>query len=446
MLKDAGPTLVAAGDEALADRLVAAGVTAPVALLAELVVGGSVDGPPVPRAPDGPVTIIYTSGTSGEAKGVVLTRANVDFMLPVTRDHLDRMMGPREGDDRVFHYLPFCFAGSRIVLWTCLFRSNGVHVSTNLDDLPTEIAAVRPHYFLNVPILLERIRNKVEAGLSARPAPLRALFARGRDAFAKIEDGTASGRDRLWYALAKRVLFDAIKKRVGPDLRCLICGSAPLGADTQRFFGMLGIPVYQVYGLTETTAIVTMDRPPEPNRPGFVGYTIPGVETRVTDDGELLVRGPNIFGSYWNKPEVTSTAFVDGWFRTGDQVAQDPRGAWQIVGRTKNLLVPTSGHNVAPEPIEQRLVEAITGVENAVVVGHGKPHLTAILTGAPDPTAVQVGIDRVNADLPHYRRIRAFHLTKEPFTIESGLLTATSKLKRDAIEKRFHAEIEAMYA
>jgi len=251
--------------------------------------------------------------------------------------------------------------------------------------------------------------------------------------------------DRIKYALAKRVVYEAIRKRIGPNLRCLICGSAPLGEDTQHWFMMLGIPVYQVYGLTETTAIATMDRPPERTVAGWVGLAIPGVETRVTEDGELLLQGPNIFPGYWGKPDITESAFVDGWFRTGDQVEVDDEGRLRVIGRVKNLLVPSSGHNVAPEPIEQRLVETIEGAEHAVVIGHGKPYLTAILTGKLDADALASAIDAVNADLPHYRRIRRWHVSDELLTIENGLLTATSKLKRSAIEARFAADIEGMY-
>ena len=247
-------------------------------------------------------------------------------------------------------------------------------------------------------------------------------------------------------ALAKRVVYEAIRTKIGPNLRCLICGSAPLGEDTQHWFMMLGIPVYQVYGLTETTAIATMDRPPETTVPGWVGLPIPGVETMITDEGELLLKGPNIFSGYWGKKDITETAFVDGWFRTGDQVELDDDGRIRVIGRVRNLLVPSSGHNVAPEPIEQRMVETIEGAEHVVVIGHGKPYLTAIITGNTDASTLQASIDAVNSELPHYRRVRKFHHSEELLTIENGLLTATSKLKRSAITVHFADAIDGMYA
>ena len=310
----------------------------------------------------------------------------------------------------------------------------------------TSIGADKPNYFLNVPVLLERMKNAVEQGVREKPAPIQKLYDSGRKAWMRIATGQGSALDRLKYAVAKRVVFDAIRQRIGPNLRCLICGSAPLGEDTQHWFGMLGIPVYQVYGLTETTAIVTMDRPPERTVPGWVGLTIPGVQTRVTDEGELQVKGPNIFAGYWNKKDVTESVFDDGWFATGDQVEQDDEGRFKVIGRVKNLLVPSSGHNVAPEPIEQKLLEGIEGCESAVVIGHGRPFLTALIAGEVDAEQVKAHIEAVNAELPHYRRIRNWHHCEELLTIENGLLTATSKLKRSAINEHFSDAIEAMYA
>jgi long-chain acyl-CoA synthetase len=207
---------------------------------------------------------------------------------------------------------------------------------------------------------------------------------------------------------------------------------------------MLGIPVYQVYGLTETTAIVTMDRPPEVIA-GRVGPAIEGVELRVSDTGELQVRGPNVFWGYHNRPEATEAAFEDGWFRTGDR-AELVDGTWRILGRVKNLLVPSSGHNVAPEPIEQKLVEGIQGVEQAVVVGHGRPFLGAILTGTLDADAIDASVEQINQDLPHYRRIRRVHVSAEPFSVENGLLTANRKLRRGVIEAHYADQVEAFYA
>ena len=440
MIGDCEPALILAADNGLADALAPhAGV--PIVLFSDLFVNRPSEAPPVARAATDPVTIVYTSGTSGHPKGVVLDVANVDFMLPKTRDAIQAMMGSRGGDDRVFHYLPFCFAGSRMVLWTCLSRGNPIHVSTDLDNLATEFKAVKPHYFLNVPMLLERIKNGVEAKIRERPAPVQWLYDQGRRA-----SNGARKRDRLLANLAKRVVFDKIRAQIGSELECLICGSAPLGPDTQRWFQMIGIPVYQVYGLTETTAIVTMDVPPDV-LPGHVGKALDGVQTKLSDEGELLVRGPNVFKGYWRRDEATEEAFENGWFRTGDRAEVDTNGNWRILGRVRNLLVPTSGHNVAPEPLEQSITETLEGADAALVVGHGRPYLTAVISGANVVNeAADAAIEALNATLPHYRRIRRWVLAPEPFTIENGLLTANRKLKRAAIEAAHTAQIDAMYA
>lgn len=168
---------------------------------------------------------------------------------------------------------------------------------------------------------------------------------------------------------------------------------------------------------------------------------------RLGEDSELQISGPNVFAGYWGREAATKDAFTeDGWFRTGDQASVDERGRIAIIGRVKNILVPESGHNVAPEPIEQLLMDRVPGIAQAVVIGHGRPYLTAILTGGGDREAVARAIDAVNAELPHYKRIRSFHLTSELLTPESGLLTANQKLKRRAIEAHFAPAIDGMYA
>jgi long-chain acyl-CoA synthetase len=451
MMRDAGVSLVVCADEALAGGVRAHWPDAPVALSDEVL--RAADAPvrerAVPRAPGDCVTLVYTSGTSGEPKGVMITRAGVDFMLPTTSRALRELMGPRAGDDRVFHYLPFCFMGSRIVLWTVLHRygageGGGLWISTKLEDLAAELRGARPHYFLNVPALLERIKKGVEAKLAERPAPVRALYRAGRRAFTAVREGRAGLRDRAVLALVSRVVFATIRAQIGPDLVCLICGSAPLHPDTQAWFEMLGLPVYQVYGLTETTAIVTMDEPGRVEA-GKVGRAIAGVELRLGEGDELLVRGPNVFAGYWRKPEATARAIVDGWLHTGDQCAIDPSGNLAVIGRVGNLLVAESGHNIPPEPIEAKILAELPGAQQCVVIGHARPFLVAIVTGELEEAEVRAAIDRVNASLPHYKRVRKFHVSRAPFTIESGLLTANQKLRRKAIEQHYRDAVEAMY-
>jgi long-chain acyl-CoA synthetase len=188
---------------------------------------------------------------------------------------------------------------------------------------------------------------------------------------------------------------------------------------------------------------------PRDYTPGRVGPTIPGIEMKLGDGDEILVRGPNIFAGYWNKPEATANALLKDetgeWFRTGDQGEVDAKGNWAIIGRIKNLLILNSGHNVAPEPIEEKLAFHLPQAQQCVVLGNDRSFLTALITGAVSREQAEAAIATVNEQLPHYKRILGFHLEKEPLTIESGLLTANGKLRRDAIAKQFMAEIEALY-
>jgi long-chain acyl-CoA synthetase len=259
------------------------------------------------------------------------------------------------------------------------------------------------------------------------------------------QEGKATLSDSIWLALAKNAIFPTIRKKmIGGNLKALICGSAPLTVETQLYFMMLGIPVLQGYGLTETTALCTLDDPRDVE-PGRVGPAIPGVEMKLGENDEILVRGPNIFPGYWNRPEETAKALRDGWFHTGDQGEADTKGNWKIAGRIKNLIILGSGHNIAPEPIEEKILERLADAQHVVLVGNGRGYLSALVTGRVSGHEVQKTLDAVNPGLPHYKQVRAFQISSEAFSIENGLLTANGKLKRDFIAQKFSKEIEEMY-
>ena len=391
------------------------------------------------------MTIIYTSGTSGEAKGVVLTAANVGFMLGCTAARLDLLMGGRSGQDRIFHYLPFNFAASWIALLTFLMRRSRVTLNTDLTKIAQDMRAVAPDYFLNVPQLLERMRRAVDEQLWQTGGLAQAIYSRAKSAWVRQREKQARSGDTIWLWLAKTLIFPKIRqKMIGANLKALICGSAPLNPETQLYFSMLGIVVLQVYGLTETTAICTMDDPRQVE-PGRVGPTIPGIEMKLGENDEIIVRGPNIFPGYWNRPQQTADALRDGWFHTGDQGEMNAAGNWQIVGRIKNLIVLGSGHKISPEGIEDEIARRLPGMTQVVVVGNGRGYLSAIVTGSITREQVQAVLDEVNPSLPHYKQVRAFHLHPEAFSVENGMLTVNGKLKRDAIAARLKNEIDGMY-
>ncbi|MGD0907869.1 MAG: AMP-binding protein [Candidatus Acidiferrales bacterium] len=451
MLQDAAAGLICCGDAALRDAIAVAWPDAPrLVLFDEIFNSASLSAPaehavPVALAPQDTVAILYTSGTSGEAKGVMLTVGNLDHMLSCTQARLDQLMGPRNVPDRVFHYLPFCFAGSWILLLSCLSRNSELTMSMDLTKLADELRSAAPNYFLNVPTLLERIRTGVEDNIRKRGGMIANIFDRARAAWLRLNAKSPHPWDFFWLGLAGTIIFPSIRKKLGPNLRALICGSAPLARETQLFFMMLGISVLQVYGLTETTAICTMDDPRRVD-PGRVGPAIPGIEMKIGENDEIVVRGPNIFAGYWRRPEQTAAVLRDGCFHTGDQGDVDANGNWRITGRLKNLIILNSGHNIAPEPIEEELFRAVRGAQHVVLVGNGRSFLAAIVTGDVAHAEIESQLERLNATLPHYRKIRSFHAAQELFTIENGLLTANGKLKRDAIAARFAYEIERMYA
>ena len=451
MMKDCRPRLLFVGDAVLGEAVAEAWHDTPPRVTLDQALDENVSkasGPDGarPRADSDIVTIIYTSGTSGEPKGVCLNVGNLNYMLGRTTARLGQLMtGTGGGPDRVFHYLPFSFAASWLLLLSCLMRETTLTLSTDLNRLADEIRLSSPNYFLNVPTLLERVRRGVEEALSKRAAPIRLLARKSRVAWQRGKARSASATDRLWLWLAEKLILSKIKVRFGRDLRALICGSAPLAPETQQFFQMLGIPVLQAYGLTETTGICTMDDPREPAEPGYVGSAIPGIEMKVGEDEEIVTRGPHIFPGYWNRPAETARVLQDGWFHTGDQGERNARGKWRISGRIKNLIVLNSGHKVAPEPMEEKIAGLLPAAQQVVIVGNGRGCLGALIAGRVEPAEVQAALDEVNRELPHYRQIRDFKLIGNPFTPESGLLTANGKLRRDAVSARFASEINAMY-
>jgi long-chain acyl-CoA synthetase len=450
MLTDAIPSRIFCPNAAIAAEIKKLWPQAPhISLLDSVFIDeASVPTPPIHHQDADIITIIYTSGTSGEAKGVMLTAANVTFMLGCTNARLDQLMGSRAEADRVFHYLPFSFAASWIAMLSFISRNSTLALSTDLTQLAAELKLASPDYFLNVPTLLERVRATIQETIRKRSAFAATVFSNAQGAFARQQNKQKRLTDWFWLALANFAMFPTIRAGIGTNLKGLICGSAPLSTETQFFFMMLGIPVLQVYGLTETTAICTMDEPGHVE-PGRVGLAVPGTEMQLANDGEILVRGPHIFPGYWNRPEETAKALDGGWFHTGDQGEVDANGYWRLTGRLKNLIVLNSGHKVPPEPLEAELAQNLPEAQQIILVGNQRSFLSALVVAnsgnGSSETSIQSAIDFVNADLPHYKQVRAFKVISEPFTTENGLLTSMGKVKRDAITSRFAVEIDEMY-
>ena len=453
-MKDCSPSLLCCGNRELREAITPAWPDGPPQVTFDEIFSretrsdggetGSSGGPT--RFDSDVVAVLYTSGTSGESKGVMITGGNVAHILRNTSARLDILMNHRSGQDRVYQWAPLNFGAAWITLLTSLLRRSSIFMNTDLTKLAQEIRQVAPDYFVNVPALLERVRRAVDEQLWKTGGVPLAIYRRGKAAYVRKHEGRASFSDSAWLALAGALVFPTIRKKmIGSALKALICGSAPLNVDTQLYFMMLGIPVLQVYGLTETTAICTMDDPRRVE-PGCVGLAIAGTEMKLADDGEVLVRGPNVFAGYWNRPEETKKALAGGWFHTGDLGEVNSSGNWKIVGRIKNLIILSSGHNIAPEPIEEAILARLADAQQVVIMGNGRGYLSALVSGPVTADQVQSALDTVNATLPHYKQVRKFRIAEEPFTVESGLVTHNGKLKRELIARRFQAEIEEMYA
>ena len=278
---------------------------------------------------------------------------------------------------------------------------------------------------------MSRLRRKAA---SRKPSTL----ARSRHGLAQVQ----AHRDSLWLWLAKRFVFPTIRKKmVGENLKALICGSAPLTPETQDYFSMLGIPVLQVYGLTETTGICTMDDPRNPV-PARVGPAISGIEMRLADNDEIIVRGPNIFPGYWNRPQQTAEVLRDGWFHTGDQGELDRHGhvadcgAPQESDRARLRSQDFAGDH------RRRNRAAIAGARRSSLSATAADIFRRSSPADVSRDQVQSALDAVNPQLPHYKQVRAFVVRTEPFSIDNGMLTANGKLKRDFISARMNNEID----
>ena len=299
MMKDCLPEMICCGDVELQNAIRQNWPESPPQFLFDEILATRANTAGKPQLADNdPAAIIYTSGTSGEAKGVIINVTNVGFILERTAARLDVLMGGSMGQERVYHYLPFCFCASWIALLTYLTRRSLVTLNLDLTKISSEMRAATPDYFLNVPALLERMRKAVDEQLWKTSGIVLSIYTRAKAAWMRKQEGKARASDALWLGVANALVFPAIRKKMlGPKLKGLISGSAPLNMETQQYFAMLGIPVLQVYGLTETTGICTLD---DPRRviPGRVGPAIDGLEMKLGENDEILVRGLNVFTGY----------------------------------------------------------------------------------------------------------------------------------------------------
>jgi len=375
-------------------------------------------------------TLIYTSGTTGEPKGAMITHRAMVAVCLASRAAL-----PLTGHHRSIVYLPLAHSLQRMAAYRSFLDDIEAWWCPQLTDLPATLAVARPTVLVAVPRVLEKMQARVEHAVHAQPALVRWLYA-----------WAVGGRTGIQRSLAERLVLRKVRARLG-GIEVIGVGGAALNVETARFFQAIGVEVLEAWGLTETCAPATLNRPGRV-RLGTVGTPLDGVTIRLLDDGEVVVRGPGLFSGYWRDDAATARAVVDGWFHTGDIGQIDADGFLRIIDRKKELIVTAGGKNIAPVPIERALEGS--GIGQAIVVGDARPFLVALFAEDPDNPPVdreRLARDRVaavNATLPPYERIKRWAWIS-PLTVEDGQLTPTLKPKRRVIAERHAAIVNGMY-
>jgi long-chain acyl-CoA synthetase len=410
-------------------------------------------------------TLIYTSGTTGDSKGVMLTHGNIASNL-----NYSTRTFTWSPNSSCISFLPLSHITARHLDYALFCYGATLAYCGNFDRLPAALTAIQPTVFVAVPRVYEKIRDVVQQRAATKPA-VKKLFNWALTTGHRHRDEILRGQtpSSLRWRLADRLVFKKVKQAFGGRVDDYIAGGAPLGLATAGWFADVGIRVFEGYGLTETSPVLALNNARD-HRMGSVGKPIETVECRFAPDGELLVRGPFVFAGYWHKPEATAEAIeADGWFHTGDIGRQDEDGFLYITDRKKELIKTSGGKMIAPAPIESKLNNSPL-VANAVLVGDRHKFLSVLI--APNFAALEdlargKGIafssraelvknpvvqaeyhslvDSVNEGLANFETIKRFHLVADEWSIDSGELTPSMKLKRRVVAQRYAEEIAAFY-
>ncbi len=415
--------------------------------------------------PDDLATLIYTSGTTGEPKGVALTHGN----FAANQNH-----APRDFhfgiSDSCISFLPLSHVTARALDYVMYNSGSQVVYCAQFDKLPQAMKEIRPTVIVGVPRVYEKIRQAVESRTALSPVKKR-LLAWAIRLGANFVDTVYDGRkpSSIRWKLASKLVYSKVSEAFGGRVRVFVSGGAPLGIDTARWFASVGVALWEGYGLTETSPVISLNNPVR-HRMGSAGWPISNVELKFADDGELLVRGPSVFPGYWNKPEATAECFdAEGWFRTGDIGHFDADGFLYITDRKKELLKTSGGKMVAPQPIENKLKNSIM-VAQVALVGDKHKFISAIISPnfvALEQWAAQHGIEaasradmvahsrvialygeivrEVNGTLANFETLKRFRVVPDEWTQETGELTPSMKLKRRVLTQKYAAVIAELY-
>lgn len=414
-------------------------------------------------------TIIYTSGTTGRPKGCELTHGNFAVLTENSSKRLHSIVGVPEASTLLF--LPLAHVFARFIQVLCISCGATLSHCPNPRELVDKLGQVQPTFLLSVPRVFEKVYNSAEQKAAA--AGRGGLFAKAAataiDYSKSLDTGGPGLGLKLRYALFNRLVYPKLRGVLGGKAQYAVSGGAPLGERLGHFYRGIGLVVLEGYGLTETTAPACVSVPERP-KIGTVGPQLPGNSVRIDDNGEILLKGPHVFRGYHNNPQATAEAFVDGWFRTGDLGTLDADGYLSITGRSKEILVTAGGKNVAPAVLEDPL-RAHPLVSQCIVVGDAKPFIAALLTldtemlpswlannnlppmdaaaAATHPAvlaALQGAVDDANRSVSKAESIRKFDVLTEDFTIESGHLTPSMKLKRTQVLGDYAEAVERLYS
>jgi long-chain acyl-CoA synthetase len=417
---------------------------------------------------DAPATLIYTSGTTGRPKGCQLTHKNLLYEIRGAKAAVPTLL---QKGERLLVFLPLAHVLARAITIAGFHNLVTVGFTSDIKNLVPMFSVFKPTIVVSVPRVFEKVYNTAEQNAANDgKGKIFAIAARAAIEWSEAQDGAGPGLLlRAKHAVFDRLVYGKLRAALGGDCRAAISGGAPLGARLCHFYRGVGLTIYEGYGLTETSAAITVNQIGA-IRVGTVGKLVPGNSLQIADDGELMVRGGVVFAGYWHNEEASNDAFTDGWFHTGDLGDVDADGFLKIVGRKKEIIVTAGGKNVAPAVLEDQL-RAHPLISQAMAVGDAQPFVGALITIDPEAfegwkqrngksshasvgdlatdsdlmAEVDLAVKQANTAVSHAEQIRKFRILPVDFTEDTGELTPTLKVKRKVVAEKFADEIAALY-